>query len=86
MRRAKFIHDLELKASCYELISTGVKDFAICFDDKDFLIADSIIFHETKETQRTGQTTKRIIKTILRKYKGLQSGYLVLGLEANNNH
>ncbi len=74
-------HKLDLVLRCFELIKTGDKDFLIMLDDKDFLAGDTVILHEWEKGKQTGKTTKRKIKYILRKFKGLQRGYLVLGFE-----
>jgi len=78
-KRIATSHDLELISRCFNLIKTGGKDFLICFDDRDFLAGDTVIIHEWENGKLTGATTKRKIKYILRKFKGLQSGYIAMG-------
>ncbi len=81
MKRLSTIHKCEVFSRYFQAIKTGEKDFLITFDDKDFLVGDTVIFHAWEKGKQTGETTKRKIKYILRSFKGLQYGYLVLGFE-----
>jgi len=74
-------HKLELVSRCFTLIKTGEMDFLLSFDDRDFLAGDTVILCEWEHGKLTGKTTQRQIKYILRKYKGLQTGHLVMGFE-----
>ena len=84
MRRNSTNHPVNLTAICFKHIQDGGKDFIIMFDDSDFLIEDAVIFHELVGGKRTGNKIRRGIKHILRKFKGLQTGYIVLGFHQKN--
>ncbi len=55
--------------------------FIIVFDDQDYLVGDSLVIREGAYNKPTGEEVDRVIKYILRRFKGLQNGYVVLGLE-----
>jgi len=83
MKRATRTHDLKTVAPYFGLIQEGTKDFYIRFDDKDFLVDDILNFtlQQYKCEDLTGECVQKRIKFILRRFKGLQTGYVVLGLE-----
>jgi len=81
MKRSVRTHDLTVVVPCFYYLQQGLKDFEICFDDKDFLVDDILNLQEHKSGNLTGARIQKRIKYILRKFEGLQSGYLVLGLE-----
>jgi len=81
MERLPRVHDLKTVKPYFGLMQEGVKDFDIRFDDKDFLVGDTLNFQEYKYRDLTGECVQKRIKYILRKFKGLQKGYVVLGLE-----
>ncbi len=65
----------------FELVFQGTKDFELRFDDRDFLVGDIVWLQEYKSNIPTGRNIKKEIKYILRKFKGLQAGYVILGLK-----
>jgi len=81
MKRSARTHDLKIVKPYFGLMQEGVKDFEIRFDDKDFLVDDILNFQEYKYAKLTGECVQKRIKYILRRFKGLQTGYVVLGLE-----
>lgn len=81
MKRLPIVHDLKTLNPCFGLMQEGVKDFEIRFDDKDFLVNDILNFQECKYGEPTGECVQKRVKYILRRFKGLQTGYVVLGLE-----
>ncbi len=81
MKRSARTHDLKTVAPYFGLLREGVKDFDIRFDDRDFLVDDILNLQEYKYEEFTGECVQKRIKYILRKFKGLQTGYVVLGLE-----
>ena len=49
--------------------------------DRDFLLDDILNLQEYKYDEPTGECVQKRIKYILRRFKGLQTGYVILGLE-----
>lgn len=56
--------------------------FMMVFDDQDYLVGDSLVIREVAFNKPTGKEVDRRIKYILRRFNGLQKGYVVLGLES----
>jgi len=81
MKRSTRTHDLKTVAPYFGLMQQGTKDFEVRFDDRDFLVDDILNLHEYKHKGLTGERVQKRIKYILRRFKGLQTGYVVLGLE-----
>jgi len=81
MKRSPRVHDLKTVKPYFGLLQEGVKDFEIRFDDKDFLVDDILNLQEYKYGEVTGECVQKRIKYILRRFEGLQTGYVVLGLE-----
>jgi len=81
MHRYPVTHNLKTVDPFFEWVVKGVKDFEIRFDDRDFLVGDIVNLQEYKSNILTGQNIKKEIKYILRKNKGLQDGYVILGLK-----
>jgi len=46
VKRSPIIHTLRIVSPHFGLIRDGVKDFEICFDDKDFHVGDLLILQE----------------------------------------
>jgi len=79
-------HNLQSVSPHYDNIKDGLKNFEICFDDRDFSVGDLLILQENRYNRKgkpnpTGEFLTREVKFILRKAKGLQFGYVVLGLQ-----
>jgi len=81
MKRSKRTHDLKIIAPYFGYLQQGLKDFEIRFDDRDFLVDDILNLQEYKYNEWTGECAQKRIKYILRRFEGLQMGYVVLGLE-----
>ena len=81
MKRLARTHDLKTVEPYFGLLQQGIKDFVIRFDDRDFLVDDILNLQEYKYDELTGERVQKRIKYILRRFKGLQTGYVVLGLE-----
>ncbi len=81
MKRSTRTHDLKTVAPYFGYSQKGVKDFEIRFDDRDFLVDDILNLQEYKYGELTGECVQKRIKYILRRFEGLQTGYVVLGLE-----
>jgi len=81
MKRSARTHDLKTLAPYFGFVQEGLKDFEICFDYQDFLVDDTLNLQEYKYDEPTGKCVQKRIKYILRRFKGLQTGYVVLGLE-----
>jgi len=79
-------HSIKIVSPHYEYIKEGRKNFEVRFDDRDYKMGDILILQEHNYVENghlkpTGEFITRKIKHILRKFKGLQQGYIVLGLE-----
>jgi len=85
MKRSTRTHDLKTVVPYFGLLQQGIKDFEVCFDDKDFLVGDTLNLQEYKYEKPTGECVQKRIKYILRRFKGLQTGYVVVGLEDIEN-
>jgi len=81
MKRSTRTHDLKVVVPYFDYLQKGLKDFEVRFDDRDFLVDDILNLQEYKYGELTGQCVQKRIKYILRRFKGLQTGYVVLGLE-----
>jgi len=87
VHRQAIIHTLKITAPHYGYIQDGKKDFEIRFDDRDYHVGDLLILQEHHykapggKLHPTGFQVERTIKHILRKFKGLQTGYVILGLD-----
>lgn len=81
MKRLPRTHDLKVVVPYFGYLQKGLKDFEVRFDDRDFLVDDTLNLQEYKYDEATGECVQKRIKYILRRFKGLQVGYVVLGLE-----
>jgi len=81
MLRQPITHELKLAKTYFELAEKGIKNFELRFDDRDFLMGDTLIVKEFVKKKLTGKSITRRITYILRSFKGLQSGYVILQLE-----
>ena len=81
MKRSARTHNLRAVAPYFGLLQEGVKDFEIRFDDRDFLVEDILNLQEYKYDQLTGESVRKRVKYVLRRFKGLQTGYVILRLE-----
>lgn len=87
MKRLPMTHNINITCPHFRYIKEGERDFAVCFDDRDYYVGDMLIFQEHHykvpggKMTPTGEQVERKIKHILRKFRGLMNGYIVLGLE-----
>jgi len=86
MERSAITHNLKIVKPHFSHVRDRVKDYDIRFDDRDYMVGDLLVLHEYRHPDKatlspTGETITRKIKHILRRFKGLQAGYIVLGLE-----
>lgn len=86
MERKAMTHNLKIVSPHFEYIKEGRKNFEVRFDDRDYKVGDLLILQEHNyggngHLKPTGEFVTRKIKHILRKFKGLMNGYIVLGLE-----
>lgn len=64
----------------FAALKTGEKTFEVV-DDRLFQVGDRLVMHEwSKDLGFTGEKLYRRVTYILREYKGLASGFVVLGL------
>lgn len=89
-RRSATTHALAVVAPNYGYIRDGIKTFEVRLDKRDYLVGDLLILQEHYYVRSgaklapTGETVERTIKYILRKAKGMMSGYIIIGLENEN--
>lgn len=87
MKRLPITHNIKITCPHFKYIKEGERDFAVCFDDRDYHIGDMLVFQEHHykvpggKMVPTGVLVERKIKHILRKFRGLMNGYVILGLE-----
>jgi len=78
-------HTLKTWKPFYNDIVTGIKNFEIRKNDRNFQVGDSLILIEVdpdKELEPTGKQSKvKIIYMLAGKQWGLQTDYVVLGIE-----
>jgi len=83
-------HNLKIASIYFKDMKEGRKDFEIRFDDRDYKVGNILVLHEHRSTKNTaleptGESISRKVKYVLRKFKGLRDGYLVLGLEKEDS-
>ena len=87
MKRLPQTHTINITCPHFKYIKEGERDFAVCFDDKDYHVGDILILQEQHyevpggKMAPTNEKVERKIKHILRKFRGLMNGYLILGLD-----
>jgi len=87
MQRQPIIHNINITCPHFKYTKEGTRDFVVCLDDRDYHVGDLVIFLEHHyevpggKLQPTGEKVERNIKHIMRKSKGLMSGYIILGLD-----
>lgn len=90
MAKTPVKHNLKIVHPFFKDIKEGRKNFEIRFDDRDYRLGDLLILQEHRYVERklepTGETITSEIKYILRKFKGLQDGYLIIGFGDNERN
>lgn len=79
--RSATSHILKVVNPFWGQVGTRQMDFLIVFDDKDYMVGDEFVLERYAYDKPTGEKFTREIKYILRRFKGLQFGYIVLGFE-----
>jgi len=87
LSRSPMIHALKVNSTNFAKMKNGIKRFVVCFADRDFRGEDLLIVQEYRNGQsghpkNTGDSIERKIIYVLRKSKGLRTGYVVLGLDS----
>ena len=80
-KRLPIIHELKTVNPYFDQVSDYVKRFELRFDDRDFMVGDTLILKQYAYNKPTGTLIERKITYILRSFKGLQKGYVILGME-----
>lgn len=81
MQRLPITHELKTVNPFFELARDGLKRFELRFDDRDFKVKDRVVLKQYTHDKPTGEQIERKITYILRSFKGLQQGYVILGME-----
>lgn len=85
MKRLPMTHSINITCPHFKYTKEGERNFVVCFDDRDYCLGDIVIFLEHHyevpggKMTPTGEKVERKIKHILRKSRGLMSGYIILG-------
>jgi len=80
------IHRIKTTTTHFELIREGLLKFVLRFDDQDYRVGDTLIMDEYKGTTNTtpvstGEFLEVKIIYILRKFKGLELGHVIMGID-----
>lgn len=85
------IHELKTHPLPFQAVKRGEKNFELRFDDRGYRVGDQLLLkeytpanywdpEEPKESNYTGEILHREISYILKDFKGLEQGYVILGL------
>lgn len=79
-------HNIKIASPHYKPLKDGLMDFLVQFDDRHFRAGDILILQEVSFNGKnvagpTGRFITREVKHIVRKFKGLQGAYIILGLQ-----
>jgi Domain of unknown function (DUF3850) len=75
-------HDLKVWPEFWENLESGRKTFEIRIDDRGFEVGDTLLLREWHPVNHTysGRKVRRTITHMLRNWRGIQSGYVILSL------
>ena len=84
--RIKRQFSLKVSSKFFEPVKEGLQKFLIRFEDQEFKVGDIVTLQEyrynsSKKLEASGETITRQITVTLRGCKGLDRGYVALGLE-----
>ncbi|MBO7713932.1 MAG: DUF3850 domain-containing protein [Methanobrevibacter sp.] len=75
------IHRLKILPEYYDAVVSGIKNFELRKDDREYQVGDFIVLQEYDGKQFTGRETGFQIRYILRNCPeyGLMDGYCIIG-------
>lgn len=82
----RILHELKTQPQYYGSIVDGSKPFECRLNDRDFQEGDVLVLREWNPVMEayTGNETRRRVTYVLRDFPGVEPGYVVMGLEAND--
>jgi len=86
LQRLPTTHRVKTNSTHFQHLKEGQKKFDVRFDDKDYKLEDTLIFEEYKcpasgSPTPSGESVEFKIIYILRRFKGLELGYIIIGLD-----
>lgn len=79
------VHELKTLLEYFELVRTGVKNFEVRKNDRDFKVGDLLILQEYDGSKYTGRDQRRKICYILDNKDFCKEGYVILGFDLYYN-
>ena len=78
-------HELKIYPKYFEDVLSGKKKFEIREDDRRFCIGDVLILKEWDNIKYSGREIKAKVSYLIDdKFVGIQPGYVVMGIELEN--
>ena len=77
-------HDLKCWPEFWDNLESGRKTFDIRIDDRGFEVGDTLLLREWHPVTHvySGREIRRTVTHMLRNWRGIQSGYVILSLAA----
>ncbi len=78
-------HDLKCWPEFWDNLESGRKTFEIRIDDRGFGLGDTLLLREWRPVEQTytGREVRRTVTHLLRNWRGIQSGYVIMSLAAD---
>jgi hypothetical protein len=78
-------HDLKVWPEFWDNLESGRKTFEIRIDDRGFGLGDTLLLREWRPVEKayTGREVRRTVTHLLRNWRGIQSGYVIMSLIAD---
>ena len=75
-------HDLKVWPEFWDNLESGRKTFEIRIDDRGFCLGDTLLLREWHPVTQvyTGREVRRTVTHLLRNWRGIQSGYVIMSL------
>jgi len=75
-------HDLKVWPEFWDNLESGRKTFEIRIDDRGFVLGDTLLLREYRPVEKTytGRKVRRTVTHLLRNWRGIQSGYVIMSL------
>lgn len=81
MMKDKKIHELKILPCFFEEVCNREKQYELRRNDRDFRAGDMLRLNEFQNEKYTGMSILVSITHVLHGFEGLQSGFVILGIE-----